>query len=86
MSATITNATTASTIIYKNAYGCTTSSIFNMDYLPSVTVNLTTSSATCYGGTNGTATFAFTNAVTGNYYEFYKNGNFVNSAILRHGC
>ena len=77
-----TNATTASTIIYKNAAGCTTSSIFNMDYLPSVTVNFTTSSATCYGGTNGTATFAFTNAVTNNYYEFHKNGAFVNSEYL----
>ena len=77
-----TNATTASTIIYKNAAGCTTSSIFNMDYLPSVTVNFTTSSATCYGGINGTATFAFTNAVTNNYYEFSKNGAFVNSEYL----
>ena len=53
-----------------------------MDYLPSVTVNFTTSSATCYGGTNGTATFAFTNAVTNNYYEFHKNGAFVNSEYL----
>lgn len=77
-----TNATTASTIIYKNAYGCTSSSIFNMDYLPPVTVNFSTSSATCYGGINGTATFAFTNAVTNNYYEFYKNGNYIGSEYL----
>jgi hypothetical protein len=77
-----TNATTASTIIYKNIAGCTTSSIFNMDYLPSVTVNFTTSSATCYGGTNGTATFTFSNAVTNNYYEFYKNGNYIGSEYL----
>jgi len=77
-----TNATTASTIIYKNAYGCTTSSIFNMDYLPQVTVNFTTSSATCYGGTNGTATFTFSNAVTNNYYDFIKNGVYVVQAYL----
>ena len=77
-----TNATTASTIIYKNAYGCTTSSIFTMDYLPSVTASFTTSSATCYGGTNGTATFTFSNAVTNNYYDFLKNGNFVSQIYL----
>jgi hypothetical protein len=77
-----TNATTASTIIYKNAVGCTTSSIFNIPFITSVTASFTTSSATCYEGTNGTATFAFTNALSNNYYEFYKNGVGVVQAYL----
>jgi hypothetical protein len=76
-----TNATTASTIIYKNAAGCTTSSIFNMDYYPSVIVNFSTSSTSCYGGINGTATFAITNSIDSNY-EFYENGTLISSSYL----
>lgn len=76
-----TNATTASTIIYKNAAGCTTSSIFNMNYLPSLVVNFSTSSTSCYGGINGTATFAITNSIGGNY-KFYENSTLISSSYL----
>ena len=61
---TFTNATTASTIIYKDIYGCTTSSIFNMNYLPQMTSSFTASNASCYGGTNAYMTYNFSNAVT----------------------
>ncbi|MDB4232346.1 hypothetical protein N9795_01430 [Candidatus Pelagibacter sp.] len=76
-----TNATTASVIIYQNIAGCTTSSIFNMDYLPSLVVNFSTSSTSCYGGINGTATFAITNSIGGNY-EFSENGSLISSSYL----
>jgi hypothetical protein len=77
-----TNATTASTIIYKNAYGCSTSSIFNMDYLPQVTASFYTQSATCYGGSNGSMTFSWTNAVQNNDWVLEDNGDLLYSGLL----
>lgn len=77
-----TNATTSSTIIYKDNFGCTTSSIFNMDYIPQILVNFSTSSTLCYNGGGGTATFNFTNAVTNNSYVFYENFTQLQSGFL----
>jgi hypothetical protein len=77
-----TNATTSSTIIYKNAAGCTTSSIFNMDYAPQMLVNFSTSSTTCYGGVNGSMTFSWTNATQNNDWVLEEGTEVIYSGYL----
>lgn len=68
---TFTNATTSSTILYKDIYGCIVSSTFNLGYTPSITASFTTSSGISAGSSTGDATFNFTNAVQNQYYNFY---------------
>ena len=77
-----TNGTTSSLIVYKNAYGCTTSSIFNIPYTLPIAVNFSTSSATCYGGSNGSMTFSWTDAVQNNDWLLEDNGDTIYSGLL----
>jgi len=68
---TFTNATTSSTILYKDAYECVVTSTFNLGYTPSIIASFTTSSGISAGSSTGDATFKFTNAVQNQYYNFY---------------
>jgi len=68
---TFDNATTSSTILYKDIYGCVVSSIFNLGYTQPITSSFTTSSAISYGSSTGNAKFDFTNATQNQYYEYY---------------
>jgi hypothetical protein len=79
---TFDNATTSSTILYKDIYGCVVSSTFNLGYIPPITASYSTSSITCYGYLNGTATFSFTNAFQEPYYEFYGDDVLINDSYL----
>lgn len=75
---TFTNATTSSTILYQDAYGCVVSSTFNLGYIAPITSSFSTSSISCYGYANGTATFNFINAVQGQYYQYFAS-DYINS-------
>jgi hypothetical protein len=50
---TFTNATTSSTILYKDIYGCVATSTFNLGYTTPITSSFSTSSVSCYNGENG---------------------------------
>ena len=79
---TFDNATTSSTISYKDIYGCVVTSTFNLTPLPPITASFTTASAISYGSSTGTATFKFINAVQDNYYEFTADDVLVNEGNL----
>jgi hypothetical protein len=49
------------TIDVKNSFNCITSSIVNLGVYPPVTASVTQSNVSCYGGSNGSITVAFTN-------------------------
>ena len=68
---TFTNATTRSTILYQDAYGCVASSIFNLGYIPPITASFSASIVSCYGGNDSVTTFTFTNYVQNQYYDYY---------------
>ena len=68
---TFDNATTSSTILYKDIYGCVATSTFNLGYTAPITSSFSTSSVNCYNGLDGTATFTFINAVQNQYYKYY---------------
>ena len=68
---TFTNATSENNILYKDAYGCVASATFNIGYITPITASLSQTSVSCPGGSNGIATFNFTNAVQNQYYNFY---------------
>ena len=55
------NATTSSTILLKDIYGCTTSSILDIIPIQMITSSLVTSSVSCYGGSNGSFSLTLTN-------------------------
>lgn len=68
---TFDNATTSSTISYKDIYGCVATSTFNLGFTAPITASLLTSSVNCYNGSDGTVTFTFINAIQNQYYEYY---------------
>lgn len=72
---TFDNATTSSTILYRDAYGNVATSIFNLGYTPPITASITTTSPISYGSPTGKVTFNFTNAVQNQYYQYFINGN-----------
>ena len=49
------------TIAVKNSFNCITSSIVNLIVYPPVTASVTQSNVSCYGGSNGSLSIAFTN-------------------------
>ena len=68
---TFDNATTSSTILYKDIYGCVATSIFNLTPTPPITSSLTINNPINYGGSNGDATFKFTNNLQNQYYQYF---------------
>ena len=56
-------ATGSHTISVKDKNSCTTSSIVNLIIYPPVTASVTQSNVTCYGGSNGSLSIAFTNVI-----------------------
>ena len=68
---TFDNATTSSTILYKDAYGCVATSTFNLTSIPPITGSLITTDPINYGGSNGDATFRFTNNLQNQYYQYF---------------
>jgi len=71
--ANFNNATTSSTILYRDVYGCVASSIFNINPVPPITASFSASIISCYEGNNGIATFNFTNNVQNQIYEYYSS-------------
>jgi hypothetical protein len=49
------------TIAVKNSFNCITSSIVTLGIYPALTASVTQSNVSCYGGSNGSITVAFTN-------------------------
>jgi hypothetical protein len=68
---TFDNATTSSTILYKDIHECVATSTFNLGYTTPITASFSTSSVNCYNGLDGTSTFEFINAIQNQYYEYY---------------
>jgi hypothetical protein len=59
---TFTGLTTGShTIQVRNIYSCITSSVVNLEVYTSLTASVTQSNISCYGGSNGSLSIAFTN-------------------------
>lgn len=59
------NATTSSTLLLKDIYGCVTGSIINISPLQVITSSLVTSSVSCFGGSNGSFSLSLTNIYPG---------------------
>lgn len=49
------------TIAVKNSFNCVTSSVVNLIIYPPITASVTQSNVSCYGGSNGSLSIAFTN-------------------------
>jgi hypothetical protein len=61
---TFTGLSTGShTIDVKNSFNCITSSIVNLGVYPALTASVTQSNVSCYGGSNGRLSIAFTNVI-----------------------
>jgi hypothetical protein len=51
------------TINVKDSFNCITSSIVNLGVYPALTASITQSNVSCYGGSNGSLSIAFTNII-----------------------
>jgi hypothetical protein len=90
---TFTGLSTGShTIEVKNSFNCITSSIVNLGVYPALTASVIQSNISCYGGSNGLLSIAFTNVIdnlivnlsdpTGSYiYNDIPLSNFPNNSV-----
>ena len=58
------------TIIYKNNFGCTTSSIYNLGIYPSLTASATMSHVNCYGSSTGQININLSNIIDNLLIDF----------------
>jgi hypothetical protein len=66
------------TIIYQNTFGCTTSSIYNLDIYPPLTASVTMSHVNCYGSSTGQININLSNIIDNLFIDFIDpTGSFI---------